>query len=106
MFGFDFLSLFFGLVRVIISEIALLLILALSSYITFNENAFEDLYGKKTLRLWKIMTSCGMVLRSQKQADDKSTTVTEKNTSEPETSHHEEHATNNPQHSTINNQGV
>ncbi|KAG2370825.1 hypothetical protein C9374_013417 [Naegleria lovaniensis] len=60
IFGFDVLSLFFGMTRNIFLDSSLILVTILSSYITFNKEAFVKSYGKKAfyvLCFWELFSN-------------------------------------------------
>ncbi|KAF0980371.1 hypothetical protein FDP41_013585 [Naegleria fowleri] len=58
-FGFDVLSLFFGLTRNIFLDTSLIMVTIVSSYITFNKEAYVRSYGEKAfyvLCFWEYLT--------------------------------------------------
>ncbi|KAF0983255.1 hypothetical protein FDP41_010320 [Naegleria fowleri] len=58
IFGYDVLSVFFGLARNQFMDSGLTAVMALSSYITFNDTCFEMTYGKKITKYVNMIFTC------------------------------------------------
>ncbi|EFC47462.1 predicted protein [Naegleria gruberi] len=88
IFGYDSMTLFWGLNRNIFMDCSLNAVLILSSYITFNDTAFVLVYGKKALSIVSFIGTCGRSYSKAKnaKAQEKPLEETQTESKDPQTS--------------------